>query len=157
MIQFAHATMAANPRTKESKIAAYVYAGVLVVMAVAQLFSFEKFIPLIESYWLPGGYGTASLVAGIVVIAEVFAVPYLLRMPLSPLMRWFSLVCGLLVPIIWTILAISAISTTNALHNSGMLGTKIVIPAGWTQLFVSIALLGLATWSAWGLWPARKN
>lgn len=129
----------------------------LVVMVVGQLFSFEKFIPLIESYMLPGGARTALLVAGLIVVSEVLALPFLLRMPVSLLMRWFSLVCGLLLAGIWLGLAIVTLVTTNNLDNSGMLGTKVVVAAGLPQLCLAIMLVVLALWSAVGLWPSTRH
>ena len=43
-----------TPRTKDSQHAAIAFAGILIVMALTQLFSFEKFIPLLEGFHLPG-------------------------------------------------------------------------------------------------------
>ncbi len=156
-MKLAYAVKAQPPRSQSVKVIAWVYAAVLTVMVVGQLFAFEDFIPLIANYWLPGGNGTASLVGCLIVVTEVFAIPYLLRMPLSPLMRWTSMICGLIVPTIWIKLAITALVTDNALTNSGMLGTKVSIHAGAMQLVFSLLIAVLAIWSAWGLWPARKK
>ena len=98
---FTQSILAPQPRTKNSATVALLLAGILVIMAVGQLFSFEKFIPLIESYWLPGGHGTAVVVASLLVTAEVFALPFLLRMRLSTLMRIVSMVAGWLVVAGW--------------------------------------------------------
>jgi hypothetical protein len=153
MIHFATATNTPKPRTRLAAKVGLVYAVILIVMVVGQLYAFEKFIPLISDYWLPGGQGMATLLAGVVVTTEVFALPFLLRMRLSPLMRWFSLVCGVLVAVIWLKLAFVTIFETTAITNSGMLGAKVGIPAGVVQLVLSLILLGLAAWSAYGLWP----
>lgn len=149
--------LAAQPRNQKAKIAAWVYAGILVVMAVGQLYSFEKFIPLIEGYSLPGGAGTATLVACLLVTFAVFALPFLLRMPLSPLMRWVSLVSSIAVALLWALLGIIAILSSNSMANSGLLGVKVEVPFGAIQLLWSVALLLLAAWSAWGLWPSRTK
>lgn len=154
---FATVATAPKPRTESAKIAAWIYAAVLVVMAVGQLFSFEKFIPLIEDYWLPGGHGTATLVAGLIAVCEVVALPFLLRMPLSPLMRWLSLACGIVVAITWTVLGIVAVASDGSMANSGILGTKVAVPFGWAQLVWALMLAVLAAWSVWGLWPTRKK
>lgn len=156
-MKFAVAVPAREPRTEVVKIVAWVYAAVLVVMAVGQLFSFEKFIPLIGGYWLPGGDTTATLLAGLIVIVEVFALPFLLRMPLSLLMRWLSLCCGVLAAALWLFLGVVAVTSADAMTNSGVLGMKIVIPYGWPQLIWAGLMLGLAGWSAWGLWPLYKR
>lgn len=151
------ALKASQPRNSTAVKVALVYATILVMMVVGQLFSFEKFLPLMQDYWLPGGKGTATLVACVIVFCEVFALPFLLRMALSPLMRWFSLVCAIVVPTIWLALAIVVLTTENAIMNSGMLGTKVVVPAGIAQLLLSLVLVALAAYSAWGLWPTQAS
>ena len=89
-IQFALAEPAGKPKTDNIRMIALLLAVILLVMVLAQLFSFEKFVPLIEKFGFPGGEAMAVLVAGVIVISEVFTLPFLLRMRLSPLMRLFS-------------------------------------------------------------------
>lgn len=146
-----------QPRSTAYRNIAWIYAAVLTIMAVGQLFSFEKFIPLMTDYALPGGHGTGMLIAGLAVVAEVFALPFLLRMPLSPLMRWFSLVCSLLIAGLWLGLAITALTYSSTIHNSGMLGLKVVVPAGVASLILSLIIGVLAIYSAVGLWPGSKK
>jgi hypothetical protein len=157
MIRFANAQDAPAVRTNYATKVGFVYAVVLILMTIGQLYAFEKFIPLIADYWLPGGHGTATLVAGIIVITEVFSLPYLLRMRVSPLMRWLGLVCSILVPLIWFVLSLVAISQTIAITNSGMLGAKVNVHAGLLQLVVTVAVAALAATSAHGLWPRHKK
>jgi len=156
-MKFARALPAPSPKSETVKKVAWIYAALLVVMVVGQLFSFEKFIPLIADYWLPGGKGTTTLMAGLIVVSEVFALPFLLRMPLSPLMRWFSLGCGLLSAALWVILGLVAVVSGSGMTNSGILGVKVTVPSGGVQLLWAVALSILAVWSAWGLWPARRK
>lgn len=156
-MKFAHAEHAIEPRTQTIKIVAWVFAALLVIMAIGQLFSFEKFIPLISEYYLPGGEGMATLVASLIVITEIFALPFLLRMPLSPLMRWFSLFCGFAASFIWLLLGFVALTGDVTTSNSGLLGVKVAIPTGWPQLIWSVVMTGLASYAAWGLWPHSKK
>ncbi len=152
-----HALPALPPHSDMARTIAWLYAGVLVVMVIAQLFAFEDFIPLIQNYELPGGQGTATLVAGLIVIYEVFAIPFLLRMRLSPLFRWFSLICGLLVAAVWAFLAFWATLHSIDLTNSGLLGTKVKVAIGWPQLLITVTLAVLAIASTVGLWPVRRK
>ena len=152
-----YAVAAGKPRSEITKNVALGYAVILVVMVILQLFSFEKFIPLMQDYRLPGGHGTATLVACVIVFCEVFALPFLLRMRVSPLMRWFSLACGIIVPLLWTWLAVTVLMAENTLTNSGMLGTKLAVPAGAAQLILSLILFALAAYSTWGLWPTLRK
>ncbi len=152
----ATAVKADKPRSELAKRAAWAHAALLVVMAVGQLFAFEKFLPLISSYWLPGGAGTAALLAGVTVISEVFALPYLLRMPLSPLMRVLGVVCSFIVPILWIVLSMVALTSTYTIDNGGIFGTKVSVSVT-AQLILSVFLLGLAAWSWWGLRSRSKK
>lgn len=154
---FTQSILAPQPRTKNSATVALLLAGILVIMAVGQLFSFEKFIPLIESYWLPGGHGTAVVVASLLVTAEVFALPFLLRMRLSTLMRIVSMVAGWLVVAGWLKLAIWANVAANALSNIGFFGVHVMLPVGWWAVLFTLALGVLFVWAAWGLWPLKQS
>lgn len=131
------------------------YAGILTVLVVGQLFSFEDFIPLIESFDLPGGQGMGTLAAGLIVVAEVFALPFLLRMRVSPLMRWMSVFCAGLVPLLWVLLSIWLNITMNAIDNVGFVAVKVETPVGWWAVVYSMALGALAAWSIWGMWPGK--
>ena len=153
---FATATAAPRPKTKNIATISLLLACIFVVMAVGQLFSFEKFIPLLEDYQLPGGYGTAVLTAGGLVTAEVFALPFLLRMELSPLMRITSMVCGWLVAAIWLFLVFWANVAPNSLMNIGLFGASVKLPVGWWAVLVVAALSILAGWATWGMWPLRQ-
>lgn len=150
------ATPAPNSRTTAGRNAAWVYAGALTLLAVTQLFAFEKFIPLMDSYWLPGGHGTGTLAACLLVVLEVLAVPFLLRMPLSPLMRYVSKWCGLVVPLVWAILATYALLKNYSLTNGGMLGAEVKLPLAG-QLVVSIGLFVLAIYATRELTPKNKR
>jgi hypothetical protein len=156
-MKFAIAEKAPPARSQLGQIVAWVYGAVLVVMVIGQLFAFEKFLPLMEGYGLPGGHGTASLLACLIVFTEAFSLPFLLRMPLSPLMRWFSLVCAAGVPIIWLKLSVIALLSDVTTMNSGLLGAKVTVQAGGLQLIISIILFTLAIWSVYGLWPIKKS
>lgn len=155
-MKLAIAEKASAPRFKAASTFAWVYAAVLVLMAVSQLFGFEDFIPLMSGYGEAGGYGTAVLISSLIVFTEVFALPFLLGMPLSPLMRWVSLTCSLLAPAIWVKLAILAMMT-GLVANSGLMGSALSIPTGVPALVVSLVVTALAIVSAWGMWPHRRK
>lgn len=150
----AKAVPAAEPRSETVKKVAWLYAAILVVMTLGQLYAFEKFIPIIQEYGLPGGEATATLVAAVIVIVQVFALPFLLRMPLSPLMRLCSLVFSVLAPVIWLTLSIVGLGATN-IDNAGILGEKVDVPVVLQAAMVAV-LAVLAGVSAWGLAPRKK-
>lgn len=154
---FVKSTAAPKPRTQQSATIALLFAGILLLMALGQLFSFEKFIPLIESYQLPGGAGAALIVACVLVILEVFSLPFLLRMKLSKLMRVVSMVAGWLVVASWLKLALWANLVVNDVDNIGLFGVHVPLPVGWWVVLVVVALGILAAWSAWGLGPFKRT
>lgn len=141
------------PREKNYVYVAWVYAAILVVMVFVQLFAFEEFVPLIRNYWLESPLILTTLVACVIVFMEIFALPFLLRMKLSPLMRWFSMACGVLVAIGWFKFGLISAWYGYAIENSGLLGSKLVVPAGGTLMLIGLGLLLLAGLSAYGLWP----
>jgi len=154
------ATPAKESRTRESQKIAYMYAAILIVFALTQLFNFDEFLELLESFWLPGGVPVANLLGSMIVVSEIMALPFLLRMQLSPLMRIISMVFGWLTPLIWLKLALWLNLTVNAVSNMGFLGTTVHLTPGWWAVFFSVAIGILAAWASWGLWPfavKRKN
>ncbi len=153
MSGFVKATLAKRPRVREAQKVAYLYAAILVIFVLAQLYTFDDFLKLMDSFWLPGGEPLTHLLAGIIVVSEVFALPFLLSMNLSRLMRVVSMGLSWLVPIIWIKLSFWLVFAANAASNIGYLGTVVRLIPGWWSIFFSLALGILAGWSSWGLWP----
>ena len=149
------ATWPATPRTKDAKTISLFYAGVLVLFTTAQLFSLEKFIPLMETFELPGDH-TARFVAVALVTAGVLALPFLLRMKLSIGMRWFSMIASWVVPVLWIFLSIWMNTVGLGVANAGFLGASVTLEPGWWTVFIASGLGILAAWSAWGLWPGKR-
>lgn len=148
-------TPAPTPRTKDAGRVALFYAIILIIFILAQLFTYDKFLPLLVTFDLPGGLQTAYILGALLVTAEVFALPFLLRMPLSRLFRWLSLLCGWDVAIIWIFLTSWLVITDTPVESVGFLGTLVGLLPGWWAIFVSISLLILAAWASWGMWPGR--
>lgn len=154
---FVSATVAPPPKTKDVKRIATFLAGVFVVMSVAQLFTFEDFLVLVEDYMLPGGNVGAHILVAVLILAEVLAIPFLLRMALSPLFRWVSIVSGWVVALLWLILTSWLVAHEGSITNVGFLGTVAEMMPGWWAFFMSIALSILVVWASWGMWPKAKT
>lgn len=158
MIRFATSSTAAEPATRLSGRIATALAGVFMVLATAQLFSFEKFPQAIDDMWLPGVHdGGAMVAAALVVTAEVFALPFLLRMRLSVAMRVLSMVLGWAVGLGWLIVLIIESVSVTALANNGLLGATVELPVGWWAVTVQAAICIMIGWASWGLWPLRRR
>ena len=156
MSMLVKSTPAPAARTKESKQMAYLFAGILVVMAVLQLFTFDDFIELIPAFHLPLGPGATYALAPLIVAAEVFAIPFLLRMQVSVAFRWLSMVCGWFVASSWTLISIWIATTRPAVETAGLFGTKVPLLSAWSVVSIACALCILAIWTSWGLWPGRQ-
>ena len=157
MSVFAKATEAPEPKSQDVKRIAVFYALLLLIFALAQLFTFDKLLVLIGEFGLPGGAGTAYLIGSLLVVSEVFALPFLLRMPLSPLFRWFSMFLSLLAAGLWIFLTTWLVLTDSLVVTVGFLGTLVNVMPGWWAVLVSVALGILAVWASWGMWPATRK
>lgn len=157
MIKFASPTQALKPKTKDSEKMAYFYAGLLVLIVFCQLFTFDDFLKLFVSYSLPGGEVMANFMASFIVVSEVFALPFLLRMSLSRLMRIVSMVFSWIVAASWLKISIWLIISDDSTSNFGLLGTLVHLNIGWWAIFFCLAMCTMAAWSSWGLWPVIKS
>ena len=139
------------PKTEDSKKIAWVYAGVLLVMVVLQIFNFKEFVDVFIGFW-PHHQTAGAVLAGVVAFSEVFAIPFLLRMKLSNGFRVFSMFLSWLVPAIWLFIAIS-LAGSATVKNVGVLGSEITVTPGLWVVFIITALALLSVWASWGLWP----
>lgn len=157
MTMLAVATPAPTPKSKDVITMSIFYAIVLVVMAVAQLFTFEELILHFVSIDLPGGRQAGYLLAAGIVALEVFALPFLLRMSLSSAFRFVSMVCGWLVSAVWLYVSIWIVIQVPETSTIGFLGLVVDTMPGWWAVLVSIAFGILAAWSSWGMWPLGRQ
>ena len=150
----ATSTPARPAKTAAAERVALTVAAVFVLMAVTQLFSFEDFPEVIYDIWLPGiGRAGSVVAASLLVIGEVLAIPFLLRMRLSPAMRAVSMVAGWLVVLFWLVALAWQNVTPSALTNAGLFGATLALPVGWWAVFYMAGVATLVAWAAWGLWP----
>ncbi len=154
---FVQPTPPPTPRTKHIRTISLAFASVLVVMAVAQLFTFEKFPDVISGWWLPGGEVGAQLFAGLLVTFEVIALPFLLSMRLSLAMRILSMVAGWVVVATWLVIVLWQNMTMNVIANSGLLGATVPLSVGWWSVLCFMGLGIVALWASWGMGPLGKK
>lgn len=153
MTIFVRATEAAEAKTKESVKVGIFLAGVLTVIAVLQLTTFDTFIEALSGFGFPGGESTALLVAVITVIAEVFALPFLLRMRLSPAFRVLSMIFGWIAVAALTKFALWMAIVRPEITAVGTVGELLGALPGWWMVFGAFGLVILAVWATWGMWP----
>ena len=150
------ATSAPKPRTKESRQMAILFAALLVLFAVTQLFTFDEFLELVPAFNVPFGPLFTYTLAPLIVVAEVFALPFLLGMSVSPAFRWLSMFFGWFVAGVWTFISLWIVTTNQAVETIGFFGTIVNPAPGWWAVFIALALCILAAWTSWGLWPGKR-
>ena len=100
----------------------YVLVGVIIVMVLSQLMTIEKLLPIIENYQLPGGSPTAKITIFLLAVSGIFALPFLLRMSLSPLFRICSTILLNVYALIWVKLGVWVMISNPPLVGTGLLG-----------------------------------
>jgi len=153
-MHFVRALPAKKP-TQLSVVAASLYlAGFFVVTAVLQLFAFESYPDVIRSYGLPMASELALPFAALVVCLEIFAIPYLLWMKLSPLMRWVSMISGWIAIAYWLVVGIWQGVTDVYIPNAGLFGAKILMPQGrWLVSYCAVLLILMI----YVVWSTRRR
>lgn len=121
----------------------WVLAIIMIGFALAHLVRIDKLIPTIGGILTPVG---ASWFVVLVVIVEVFALPYLLQLRLSPLMRVVSGAFVVLAPLAWTCLAIW---TAGSGHSTGQFSSYISTPGSWWLIIFNLAWLSVSYWVLW--------
>lgn len=119
-----------------------VLAAVFTLMALGQLFAFEKFPDILAQQLPESMAGWVQPLAALLVVLEIAAVASLLVVKLSPLARWLGDAAALATPIIWYLIVFSGMSKITPL-NSGILGTKIELEANFWLLLGFVLLFGL--------------
>ncbi len=141
MIKFASPTKPSPLKQPLFIGTSYGLAAWTTVLAVAQMVSFEDFVEALRGYHVTSERGTLAL-AVVLLAFEVFSVPFLLRLWLSPAARFVSALFAILSPLTWVLIAVAAVMNNAAASTSGMLGGFVHVP------FASALLVSLA----WLLW-----
>lgn len=117
--------------------------GVLYLgVAIAQLFSFEKFAGVTSGFSVPGGQVAAVFIAVVLPVIEIAALPFLLSMRLSERWRRVSRYFVALTPMVWLVLSLwQNFSPSVDKSNTGIFGATIVTSVGfWSILFTALWL-----------------
>ena len=146
-LHFVEATKPPKLVLKQGVILGRVAAAVLVAMAVIHLFRIDTFIPILDQN-LPGGQGIATAVAMLIVLSEVFAIPFLLRIKLSPLAHIKSGALVAFAPLWWLLITIWAYRSPDSI---GQLGEFMGVYATPLVLVVNIVWVGFNYYTLYAL------
>lgn len=152
MSLFVSPTSPPKVKTKNIQSVSILYALTLVLLALLQLFHFEEFPARLEAVGISPGL--TPLLATFIVTAEVLALPFALRMYLSPAFRIVSMVAGWLVCI--KLLGVAVVENIVSLGGyDAVFGATLPLPVGGWTICAMLALCVLAGWTAWGMWPFK--
>lgn len=139
-MKFAKSKSIHLPGSKLAFVLSMMLALFFVLSSVGILFAFEKYPALIESYGVDWLGNLSVLVASLIVICSVFAIPSLLHMSVSPLMRWLSMLCGWVVVLYWLSISLWQINAGIGLSNIGLFGAQVQSPQDWSLVGLIIAV-----------------
>jgi hypothetical protein len=128
------ATPAPKTKFKVLLFIPYTYALVTVSLAVWQLVSFNTFVQYVAGY--DGGVINNNTVSLAIILAslEVFSVPFLIRLKLSPAARLFSALFVVIAPLAWSLVLLGSDS-----YNIWYLAASLAMLA-WA--YISFIVLG---------------
>lgn len=115
----------------------YGLAATLLLVAIANLWHTSQLVTGLNDV-LPGGWTFAAWTVVVLVLSQLLAVPYLLRLKLSPLAHVTSGLLSVLAPLIWCLIAIWSLGRPEV---TNLLSGYVNLPASW--LAVAILLLWL--------------
>lgn len=134
-------------RTKQGPLLGWIAAVILIVFSLVHLFRIDTFVP--ELALALGSTQMLTLWAATIIISmEVFALPFLMRMRLSPLAQHVSGSFAVLVPLVWLLIAIWTFGTNTS---TAQLGEFVSLPGNWLLILVNIIWLKYSYYTIWAL------
>lgn len=115
-------------------------------MAVAQMVSFEEFVRALEGYKFAGETGSVALAIALIAL-EIFSVPFLFRLTMSPLARMFSALFTVLLPCVWVVLLASVLLRDVSVANAGLFGGFMEVQVSALILTLAVAWMTVVGWS----------
>jgi len=134
-------------RTKQGPVLGWIAAFILIAFSLVHLFRIDTFVP--ELSLALGSNQTLTLwVASILVSMEVFALPFLMRMRLSPLAQYVSGAFVVIVPLVWLLISIWTFGTNSS---TAQLGEFVSLPSSWVLILVNLLWLMFSYYTIWTL------
>jgi hypothetical protein len=122
-------------------------AAILTIFALVQLFRIDTFLPILDEI-LPGGGILAGTAGVIIILSEIFAIPFALRMKLSPLAQLKSGALLVLAPLWWLLIDIW---TLDLASNTGQLGEFVAVPSSVWVLLANLVWVAFSYYTLYTL------
>lgn len=134
-------------RNRRGSLFGWVAAGILIIFSLVHLFRIDTFVP--ELAMVFDGNQTLTLcVAALLVSMQVFALPFLMRMRLSPLAQYVSGGFAVLVPLFWLLVAVW---TYGSSQSTAQLGEFVDVPSSAILILVNLVWLTFSYYTIWAL------
>lgn len=140
-----------KPASSPAIILSWLLIFILIVTVIAQLIIYEKYVTIIQNYQLLASPPLGKVFAALIVVLEVMALPFLLRMGLSRLMRLASAACLVLASLSWVFLGVWFYLVHPPTIGSGLLGAMLKQVSADLVLPYSIFLLTTSLLVMWQL------
>ena len=132
---------------KRAAVLGWATAVIMLAFATIHLFRIDTFVPALDNS-LPGGAMLAGIISAILVCAEVFAMPFLLRIKLSSLAQYVSGAFAVIVPLFWLLVAIWSF---NIPVSTGQFGEFKSADSNWLLVLANSLWLLLSYFTIWAL------
>ena len=121
---------------------AFALGMVYLVVLLLQLFTYEKFPDIVFGFGIPGGEVMSHILAIILPLAGLMALPYLMSMRTNVTIRLVSRYSTIAMPLLWLLVGLWINLSTSASHaNTGLFGATVVTPVSWGVVVFSAFLL----------------
>ncbi len=125
---------------------------ILIIFSLVHLFRIDTFVPEMARVF-NNSVGLAFLASALIVTMEVFALPFLMRVRLSPLAQYVSGAFVVMVPLFWLLVSVW---TFGLSISTAQLGEFVSLPSSWVLLAANIVWLLFSYYVIWALGYDRK-
>ncbi|MEO5690879.1 MAG: S26 family signal peptidase [Candidatus Saccharimonadales bacterium] len=134
-------------RARQGALLGWIAAAILIALSLVHLFRIDTFVPEVTRIF-DGDASAAFWVSSVIVTMEVFALPFLMRMKLSPLAQYVSGAFAVLVPLSWLLISIW---TYGQGVSTAQLGEFVDLPSSWLLIGVNTLWLLFSYYVIWAL------
>ena len=136
-----------KPVKPYAPVLGYVASGIIVLLALIHLFRIDTLLPIVNKVLLNDSVAAGAFVI-VVILAEIFAIPFLMRIKLSPLAHIASGFLAILAPLMWSLLSIWGFGLSYPI---GELGQFVALKSTWWLVVLNLIWLSFNFFTLWTL------
>ncbi len=139
-------------RAKHGVILGWIAATVLIAFSLLHLFRIDTFVPELARVF-NNNADLAFWASALIITMEVFALPFLMQMRLSPLAQYVSGAFVVMVPLFWLLVSVW---TFGLSVSTAQLGEFVNLPSSWLLVAANVVWLLFSYYVIWALGYDRK-